>query len=208
MNVELTNVSLNVLYTSGPLVGSVQDEANITNCIVDGILNGDSSSGGMIGAIRGNSTSDASIVIQNCHTSVNVACRYRSGGFVGTIGGKGSYIDINECSSTGTVTALGNSNNKVGGFLGHGDMFKLLTITNSYSTGDVSGGGYIGGFAGDLEPYTTNFTHPDFENTIANCYATGSVTGTGSSIGGFIGGMYQGYHESCKRNLRSRWTYW
>jgi flagellin-like hook-associated protein FlgL len=54
------------------------------------------------------------------------------------------------------------------------------TITNSYSTGSVSGqGNYTGGLVGIND-----------SATITNCYSTGSVTGQGDRTGGLVGYNY------------------
>ena len=52
-------------------------------------------------------------------------------------------------------------------------------ITNSYSTGSVTGDGYVGGLAGIVQ------------GDITNSYFTGSVTGD-SGVGGLAGGILQG----------------
>ena len=53
-------------------------------------------------------------------------------------------------------------------------------ITNSYATGNVSGVNFIGGLLGADSGSSTS-------GTITNSYAFGEVTGTGSSIGGLVG---------------------
>ena len=62
----------------------------------------------------------------------------------------------------GSVTGTGYY---VGGLVGANDYNG--TINNSYSTGSVSGGGYVGGLVG----YN--------DGTISNSYSTGSVSGGG-----------------------------
>lgn len=52
----------------------------------------------------------------------------------------------------------------------------ITNISNSYSTGSVSGGNYIGGLIGR-----------NFEGNISNSYSESDVSSTGSPTGGFIG---------------------
>ena len=50
------------------------------------------------------------------------------------------------------------------------------TIVDSYSTGDVSGKGSVGGLVGS-----------NSSGTIVDSYATGTVSGTGNNVGGLVG---------------------
>jgi len=62
----------------------------------------------------------------------------------------------------------------VGGLVGR---HSWSTISNSYSTGSVSGNGhYFGGLVGYNQ-----------SSTVSNSYSTGSVSGTGNSVGGLVG---------------------
>jgi hypothetical protein len=55
------------------------------------------------------------------------------------------------------------------------------TVSNSFSTGPVSGSFWLGGLVG-----RNNFVY----STVSNCYSTGSVSGTYDYIGGLIGENY------------------
>ena len=59
------------------------------------------------------------------------------------------------------------------------------TITNSYATGSVTGGGSVGGLVGYSNSNSSS------SSSITNSYATGSVTGTI-----YVGGLL-GYHWGC-----------
>jgi hypothetical protein len=65
-------------------------------------------------------------------------------------------------------------NNYVGGIVG----YIAGSITNSYSTGNISGSENVGGIAG--------FTSGD----ITNSYTTGDISGTGNYVGGIAGRVY------------------
>ena len=54
------------------------------------------------------------------------------------------------------------------------------SISNSYSTGSVSGTSFVGGLAG------VNYTN----SAITNSYSTASVSGSGARVGGLVGDLY------------------
>jgi hypothetical protein len=62
----------------------------------------------------------------------------------------------------------------VGGLVGYNE-FSNSIITNSYSTGSVSGTLNVGGLLGS-----------NYSGTVSNSYSTGAVSGT-SSVGGLLG---------------------
>jgi len=70
--------------------------------------------------------------------------------------------------------SVSGTNNYVGGLVGY---TYSSTITNCYSTGNVSGSNFVGGLVG----YTYS------SSTITNCYSTGSVSGTNNHVGGLVG---------------------
>ena len=82
---------------------------------------------------------------------------------------------------------------KVGGFVGL--QYLSSSITNSYSTGNVSGFNYLGGFAGAIST----------ASTIADSYSRGRIiimvnnsriSVLDVSLGGFVGGMVNVFFES------------
>ena len=95
-----------------------------------------------------------------------------------TIHTAANYIGLfGVLSGSGTITGTGLSdvavhgNNEVGGLVGR----SYGTISNSYSSGDVSGAYQVGGLVG----YTQ-------DGTITNSYATGDVSGR-NMAGGLVG---------------------
>jgi len=72
----------------------------------------------------------------------------------------------------------GNSYSYVGGLVGYLDASTNFGISNSYTTGDVSGGNYVGGLVGYVGSNTIA--------SISNSYATGNVSGN-NSVGGLVG---------------------
>jgi hypothetical protein len=84
----------------------------------------------------------------------------------------------------GVVQNIGVVNATVTGYLGVGALAgeNLGTVSNSYSTGSVTGDGFVGGLLGG------NL----YRGTVSNSYSTGSVTGTSNT--GCVGGLV-GYNE-------------
>ena len=89
-------------------------------------------------------------------------------GYVGLFGGLARYAFI-ENIGVMDATVIGRS--RVGGLVGWSDG----TVTNSYSSGDVSGRSHVGGLMGENE------------SSVSNAYFEGSVTGYGGYIGGLVG---------------------
>jgi len=125
-------------------------------------------------------------------------------GLVGVLGRGGVVKNI------GVVNVTVTGDEFVGGLVGS----SYGTVTNSYSTGSVTGLGIVGGLAGSSESYsivsnsysTANVTgnvrvgglvgrignnHGDSpgRGTVTNSYSTGSVTG-GEYVGGLVGWKY------------------
>jgi len=82
----------------------------------------------------------------------------------------------------GKVTEVGVENVNITGPYGVGGLvgYNHGTISNSYSTGSVSGGSYVGSLVGW-----------NYEGDVSNSHATGSVTGEGD-VGGLVGSNYFG----------------
>jgi filamentous hemagglutinin family protein len=143
--------------------------------------------------------------------------------FVGTLNGLGhtvSGLTVDRPSSTGLLglfgvagsTAVMTNLGLIGGSVsGGGDIGMLVglnygTVTNSYSTGSVSGVNVIGGLVGYNDggmvstSYATGPVSGDeilgglvgytLGGTISNSHATGTVTGSGNVVGGLVGGIY------------------
>jgi hypothetical protein len=86
-------------------------------------------------------------------------------GFVGVVGQEGVVENI------GVVNVTVTGDECVGGLVG----YSCGTVSNSYSSGSVTGYAYVGGLVGQ--------TH---EGTVSNSYSSANVTGE-YSIGGLVG---------------------
>ena len=130
--------------------------------------------GALVGAARSGTTITDSSVSGSVTSSGMVV-----GGLVGEAG-VGTVIDGS--SSTADVTASGFARALVGGLVGRNDPTSgSITITDSFATGDVSGGGPVGGLIGAVFAPAT----------ISRTYATGDVTGAvlGTTYGGGLIGQ-------------------
>ena len=124
-------------------------------------------------------------------------------GFFGSVGEAGAIKDIgvvnvtvvigDECVgglvgyNRGTVSNCYSTGNvtgdfQVGGLVGRNHG----TVRNSYSTGSVNGDVEVGGLVGGNE-----YEREGVEGTVSDSYSTGSVTGE-DSIGGLVGGSWGG----------------
>lgn len=114
------------------------------------------------------------ITITDVHRTGNVTGGGLLGGFIGYA--NESDVTINASSMTGNVTGTGDGDLS-GGFIGLAVNSANVTITDSYTTGDVIGDDSSGGFIGRAEIFNVI--------TITNSYTTGIITG--DVAGGFIG---------------------
>ena len=103
------------------------------------------------------------------------------GGLIGNLGGSHT-VKIEGCHSAGTLTVQAGN---VGGLLGQVENTST-TLSDCYSTADVSATGVAGG----LVARTTA------DLTATGCYATGNVTSSGCA-GGLIGEFKKGKVEKC-----------
>jgi hypothetical protein len=96
---------------------------------------------------------------------------------VTVIGGEavGSLVGLNKRGTVSNSYSTGNVTGAtwVGGLVGYNDEG---TVSNSYSTGNVAQGYYVGGLVGG------NYE----KGAVSNCYSTGSVTGN-YTVGGLVG---------------------
>ncbi|MFI4912116.1 MAG: GLUG motif-containing protein [Sedimentisphaeraceae bacterium JB056] len=179
------------------LFGCIGNSAKVSDIEIKNIsLLGDRSVGGVAGSNKG--------LIANSNITGDVNGVYYVGGLVGRndYGGiVNSYSDVSVSGST----------RDIGGLVGH----NLGIITNSYSTGNVSGGvGVTGRFLGGLTGYNNGnimFCYSvgavagDWylgglagcnDGNVAHCYSTGSVQG-GAYKGGLIGAGSNGTESGC-----------
>lgn len=163
-------------YCTGGLAGLTENSI-VSDCHSSCSVIGSGFVGGMIGSVRVST-------ITFCNSSGDVGYNTATtsseiGGFVGNI--EGSTLSKN--FSTGNVNASGGSSSGfcTGGFVGWSssnlnDPYQPTTITDCYSSGNVNGGKYTGGFVGNN--YAASGT-----STIANCYSRGVITGEGILMG-------------------------
>ena len=124
---------------------------------------GDSSSNAFTGKFEGNGFTISNLTVDRNGTSL-----------IGLFGYAGSGAEI---ANLGLLNVRITGNEGVGGLVGWNNGG---SITNSYATGSVSGGGRFGGLGGLVGRNN---------GTITNSYATSSVSGTGrpGGLGGLVG---------------------
>ena len=136
------------------------------NTISNLTINTTSNMAGLFGVVSNATIKDVNL------EDVNV----KGGAYTGALAGqvKNNSEIINSYSS-GTVQS---NSDQVGGLVGE---LKTSTMTNSYSTANVSGNGNVGGLLGIIN-----------NSTIERSYATGDVSATAYWAGGLAGAMING----------------
>jgi hypothetical protein len=168
----------------GGLVGYSGDGA-LTNSYATGSVTGALFSGGLVGELF-------RTPILRCHATGKVQATFWGGGLVGEEAGvitlsyatgkvtvtgaaagglTGSGGEIHQSYATGSVSGAAGGN---GGLAGADDA----AITDSYSTGAVSNGGYLGGLIGEK---LSGF------GTVTSSYSIGPVSHAQYYLGGFVG---------------------
>ncbi|SEG72807.1 GLUG motif-containing protein, partial [Bosea lathyri] len=134
--------------------------------------------GGLVGANNGGT-------ISNAYNTGTVSGEFRVGGLVG-VNTEGRIISS---YATGAVSAVAgpNAHDSIGGLVGASiadpiHNSGLVMVTNSYATGTVSGGSYVGGLIG-----SSGFSGGGYGGVVTDVYATGAVHGTGNYVGGLVG---------------------
>ncbi len=141
----------------GGLVGFSSSRSSIDNSSATGSVSGTGDNiGGLVGMSEGN--------ISNSQAASAVTGRSSVGGLVGN-----SLGLISNSSAAGSAFGTGDN---IGGLVG--EQQGGSSIRDSYATGSVSGGDYVGGLVGNGLYF------------ISNSYATGSVFG-GDYVGGLVG---------------------
>ena len=166
---------------AGGAIGFDQNGA-LSNMKSNATVVGTSSLGGLVGHLL----STASIKNSSASGSVTSTGGSNSiGGFIGYTG----LTNIADSYSTSTVqgstsTSLAATSSKVGGFIGRiqGTPQTPSTLSNVYSTGDVTGGNQVGGLVGEVDG-NTNINVVDYSN--ATVFGNDSVGGlVGKTTGG------------------------
>jgi hypothetical protein len=177
-NLGVENVVVLGSYSAGIIAGANGDWDKtggiISNCRVQGTITGPSTGypadiGGVCGFNNGQ--------VQNCTSDVSVTSElysYYIGGLCGENNGT-----ISECSSKGTIH-IKNESYYLGGLCGGNTNG---TISNCFSSVDVTGGDYTAGIGGAFG----GFCGVNDYGSIRNCYSVGKVTGGVGST--YLGGV-------------------
>ena len=156
----------------GGLIGTSQS-SEITNVSSSAtVQTRGASAGGLIGRTDGDTIVTASA------SGAVTAAGATAGGLIGSSCG----MNLQYGSASGNVVAGGGASGGLVGFIGLciGSISSMdarpQTVSDSYATGNVSGDGSLGGFAGDISSVT-----------VLRSFATGTVTTTSGNAGGFAG---------------------
>lgn len=192
----INSSAFGIVNSTGNAIGGLAGSAGgyVNNSYATGAVYGGSQS---VGGLIGSAISSASVY--DSYATGNVDGTTSVGGLIGN--SDSSSGTINNSYATGTVTATGDN---VGGLVGRLDA----DVYDSYATGNVSGGGYVGGFVGLAffgssvinNSYATGtvdasgnfiggFAGQVRSQTIYNSYSTGNVASSGSNVGGFVGSV-------------------
>ena len=137
----------------GTLAGYVINGTRVEGCTVDGSVDGDRYTGGLVGQNR-------SATLIDCHTDVTVTAAYGSSYFTGGLAGQVySSALVSRCSSVCDIPVAWRD---VGGLVGHQANGIIRRSWAHVTMGNVRGG--VGGLVGD------SF------GLIEDCYATGSIS--------------------------------
>lgn len=122
---------------SGGIIGYL-DKGSFVNCVNEADLAQETSHAG---GLAGGCWIDVSFV--NCENKGNISTTYsNAGGIAGNVGYSATAFTLEKCRNTGDVYA---ENGTAGGLCGN---FTKGTVSDSFSTGKVSGGRTLGGLVG------------------------------------------------------------
>lgn len=156
LNIEQCNIAGNSQV--GCLAGK-NGGGTIFNCHISGILKGEQSVGGIVGAVDSNGK------ISNCSADVNVTVNMLvAGGLVGSI----DDSEITNCYAIGDI--IGGM--VIGGLFGSATAG--VNITNCYASANVSGSQNLGGLSGMCA------------GTITSCYYDIEATPSNNGIGTLV----------------------
>lgn len=166
--IVLTGVEVNGGEYTGALAGSCS--GRISNCSVQGIVNGSGNSiGGLVGSYNTGS-------IVNSYANVAVTGKEEVGGFIGSLH---SGV-VNTSYATGTVVG----SEDVGGLVGSISPTRLTEISQTYANTRITATENVGGLVGSINILN------DQKVSILNSYAVGAIESANDAVGGFIGNMY------------------
>jgi hypothetical protein len=171
-----------------------------------GLVNADVTGGSRVGALVGRNAG----IVSNSYSLSSVTGEYW---YVGGLVGYDDGGSVTDCYSTGNVTG---HNYYVGGLVGHITGARTVregTVSNSYSTSNVSGVTRVGGLAGsalaDVSVRTSYFAGSvtgwrwvgglvaeNYGGNVSSSYSTGNVTGY-DMVGGLVGLNLWGAVSDC-----------
>jgi hypothetical protein len=214
-NLELVNATIKANDYVGGIAGTNED-SQISNCKVSGVVNGHSRVGGIAGYTVRSDHSTASIY--KCENNATITGSGDSGEMVGGIAGENGNSKIEKCHNTGQIN--GNSN-FMGGVTGNNSS--ASRIDQCYNTGNIMPTGIsttVGGLTGwnvgsvIIDSYNKGnisasvfilaaggIVGKDIQGTITNCYNTGSISTVGADyLGGLVGSLYITHTNYCHWN--------
>lgn len=160
---------------------AASNKGTIQNCVNHGTIVGHGGSlGGIVISTGG--------LLQDCYNDAPIT---GNGNYVGGVIGRAQSTAtsiVRRCYNTATIT---NTDKETGGFAGQ--LSGSHRVEDCYNTGEVSGAGYTGGFAGEL--YAGTGSH---DRKLVRCYNTGTVTADGDYVGGLVGNVSNSFDiDSC-----------
>ncbi len=171
-NLGVNNVDITGHARVGGLVGRLNGTSSlIDNCFSTGKVTGtDYEVGGLVGINRHGG------IVKYSWSSADVELSgHRGGGLVGYLKQPDGRGAIENCYSSGSVTANGTSSKSFfGGLVGNNEG----SITNCYSSASVTLNSSVFDFAGGLAGYSSG--------TISTSYSTGEIVTEASHKGGLI----------------------
>jgi hypothetical protein len=179
-NLGVVNATVTGYMWVGGLVGN--SVGIVANCYSACSVNGTDHVGGLVGANGQEGT------VSNSYSIGNVTGDNRVGGLVG--------VNVGIVSDCHSISSLISGEGNAGGLVG---VNSKGTISNSYSTGSVTGmtaGGLVGV---NLVAWYYEGTTWNYEGTISNSYSTGSVTG--EIVGGLVGENQEDTVETVKKSF-------
>jgi hypothetical protein len=162
--------------TIGGILGTLSGGATITNSRNSANV---SANGTSVGGIVGKATVTSSeLVISNSVNTANVSGSSSVGGIVGEGYGK---VTVSNSVNKGNVSGSTNNVGGIAGYIYGNSVANTANITDSYSTGSVSGSQNVGGIAGLVGANGYPYVN------ITKSYSTGSASASGDYVGGIAG---------------------
>lgn len=188
------------LYTGG-IVGYIytQEQVSLQNCIATATVQGNDNVGGVVGGYQRKDLTKASNGIDKCSFVGKLKGTNNVGGILGySFFSKYDYVNPDcepNCSFTNNyaIVDINASGDYIGGLIGKDEGYYYnykyysgyshynynyrchYEISNSYSSGSISGKNYVGGLVGYKN-----------RGSITKCFSNTSVYGT-SHVGGIVG---------------------